>query len=359
MQMNQHALQGTYDPAIDGLRFLAFMMVFVHHAPPMAVIPGAEWLKIYGWIGVDLFFTLSSYLLFSNLTREKESSGFVNVRRFYARRILRIFPLLLVYVLSMLILFGPTSPDWPLRLAGTVLFFDNILSWFYGYNGAVIATAHLWTLSFEFQFYILLPLIVFAHTAVGKWRFLAAGLLLCLVSTLARLALYLSDVGHPVVYVTPFLRPESIFAGIALATCRPSWACTWSALVAVVALAAALSLPVAWKDPVAAIVQYPLVAIGFAGLLDLALRANWLRAALCIKPIVYLGTISYGLYVIHYGVRHCLRLFNSEFGLGLSGTAFSAVMLTISVIMAAISYRYLEKPFLGLKQRLQSKSVNA
>ena len=271
-------LRGTYEPSIDGLRFVAFLLVFTSHAPLIGGSAVAVWFKAYGWIGVDLFFMLSAYLLFRNLIGEHDRKNRIDIANFYARRVLRIFPLMSVYVLAMLLIFGPVTDQWGLRLAGVLLFFDNIVSWFYRLNGAITATAHLWTLSFEFQFYLVLPLVFAAFVRWGKNRFVICLAIVCVAAALARSYLFHVDIGDPVVYVTPILRPESLFAGLLMAIYRPPWHWIWSGVIGIVAAIAAFSVPQAWNDPLAAVIQYPLAALAFVGLLDLALRCPVVRS---------------------------------------------------------------------------------
>jgi peptidoglycan/LPS O-acetylase OafA/YrhL len=123
-----HALRGTYDPSIDGLRFLACLLVFFHHAPRLGDNVFLAWLRVDGWMGVDLFFTLSAYLLFRNLRSEHERTGRIDVPNFFARRLLRIYPLMALYLLGMIVIFGPVSDQWGMRTLGALVFVDNIFA---------------------------------------------------------------------------------------------------------------------------------------------------------------------------------------------------------------------------------------
>jgi peptidoglycan/LPS O-acetylase OafA/YrhL len=343
--------QGTYNAALDGLRFFAAMLVFFHHAPKLGSYHIMGWVKSFGWVGVDLFFTLSAYLLFSNLIREHKPMGRIDVGRFYLRRILRVYPLMALYVLAMLLTFGPRLGDWELRLAGVLLFFDNIIGWSRNYNGSIVATAHLWTLSFEFQLYLFLPLIFALFLRIGIGKFAAILAAVCLISAGARIYLFQADIGHPVVYVTPFLRPESIIAGMLMAAYQPRWHYSVSAGIGIMAAIAAFSMPVPWRDPLAAIIHYPLMAVAFAALLDVVTRCKVAHDIASFRVFVYLGTISFGFYVIHYVVRHVLRLITPIWPALESKVLFTIVMFAVTLALAAASYRFLERPFLRLKAR--------
>lgn len=344
---------GTYNASVDGLRFFAFFLVLLHHAPR----PPWDWLtdiKQYGWVGVDLFFVISSYLLFSNLLREQDKTGTVDRKRYFIRRFLRIYPLLAAYVLAMLWIYGARSPDWPLRLAGLLLFFDNINSWFLGPNNPIPNVNHLWSLSFEFQVYLALPLILAAFLCVKRSTFTAALIVLSVAAAAVRLAFHYAGVEHPTVYSTPFFRPEVIFIGLWLAYEQPKWDWRLSAIGMTVAGALILNIPRPWADPFAAVVQYPLIAI-FAGcLLDMALRSPVVRTITSWPAIVFLGTISYGLYVFHYFTLFLARRWWAEWGLPVSGDAFhyllfSGSFFAMALVLAYVSYRFYEKPFLSLK----------
>lgn len=344
----------SYNPSIDGLRFFAFLLVFVHHAPLLKLDFMAT-LKRSGWMGVDLFFVISTYLLFSNLIREREKTGRVDTGRYFARRFLRIYPLMVVYILAMLIIFGPVQPDWPLNLAGVLLFFDNILSWHIGgLNNSIVAANHLWTLSFEFQIYVVLPLLLVAYLKVGARGFLIALGAYAIAAAVARWWLYGQGLAHPQVYVTPVFRPEAVFVGLLLAIHRPRWHWGFSLVAAIIAVACIVILPRPWEAEFAAVTQYPLIALAAGAIMDVALRSPPVRTFLAFRPFVALGAISYGLYVFHYYARYQMRQWSSEYGFARGETVwdwltFTGGMMAIALVLAIISYTFLEKPFLKLK----------
>lgn len=350
------AQSGTYTRSIDGLRFFAFLLVLIHHSPKYGPSDILVTARTYGWAGVDLFFVISAYLLFKNLHQEHIRNGFIDTARYIKRRFLRIYPLLFVYTISMLLIFGPVLSNWPLRLAGDLLFFDNINSWFLGLNSSIRATAHLWTLSYEFQVYIVLPFILSFFLFVGRRSFIIYLILLSIAAGFLRSYLFNIGVEHPVIYVTPFLRPEAIFAGMVLAVYRPTFHWAFSLAVAVVAIWGVISLPVPTKDYIGTVYQYPLIAIAAAASLDVALRCPIAMRALGWSPFVLLGTVSYGLYVFHYFTRHVLRQLFAALEMSQNETfihylAFTGSVFLSALVLALLSYKYLEMPFLKMKSR--------
>jgi len=148
-----------YLPQLDGLRFLAFLLVFIHNAPFIEINPIWTALYEYGWIGVDLFFCLSGFLITKILALEFQEYNHINVFRFYVRRMLRIWPLYYLYILIGL-LFILQTQGWfqvlPGHLAGLASFTYNFAYLFLTHKVFAVYF-HLWTISYQEQFYALMP----------------------------------------------------------------------------------------------------------------------------------------------------------------------------------------------------------
>ena len=352
------ALEDLYLPSLDGLRFMAFCMVLLHHLPLYEASFVLSTLHAYGWIGVELFFVISSYLFFYLLEAERRKAGRISFSNFYLRRLLRIYPLMIAYPLLMIFIYGSAGNMGWYRLAGLALFADNFLAWFAGYNTSISSAAHLWTLSFEFQIYLAIPILYAAYVAFGRRTFtllIVAVMLFCLV---LRVVFFGMGAPHPTIWVTPFLRPESILLGILLSIYRPAWHWGYSAAGAVVISAAFLNIPVPWANAAANIVQYPLAAMLFSLTVDIALRGPLVRYLLGSRVVAGLGTISFGLYVFHIwalnlGDGILINHFDPKVT---SHEAFRYVLLAlltlfISLGLAMASYFLLERPFLLFKRR--------
>ena len=149
-----------YSPELDGLRFVAAFLVFVHHAPQLPYL-GA--IKEHGWLGVDLFLALSAYLITRLAMLERERTGDFALRLFFIRRALRIWPLYFLFALAACLvsfLAGVTDAATSARWALAHLSFSaNLLTAVQGYS-AVSFSPHLWTISLEEQAYLLLALLL-------------------------------------------------------------------------------------------------------------------------------------------------------------------------------------------------------
>lgn len=181
----------SYRPEIDGLRAIAVLAVIVYHLDP-SWLPG-------GFLGVDIFFVISGYLITAILQRQM-TEGTFSLKSFWLRRFKRLYPALAVMVGTVLLVGGavlvnPERNDLLLQAAGALLSFENVLMWqttdgYWGRAAENIALLHCWSLSLEEQFYILFPLLLLLiHRFAKSWLFpilavLALGsFLLCLVAT--------------------------------------------------------------------------------------------------------------------------------------------------------------------------------
>ena len=338
-----------YLGSLDGLRLVSFLIIFVHHLPPPANI---QVFSARGWASVDLFFVISAYLLFRLLEAENQKDGRINVRNFYLRRVLRIYPLLIAYYTAVFVIGGGFSDAmaW-FRYAATLASADNVAIWWFNYNSSVPAVGHLWTLSFECQVYLVLPFAFFVWQKWGTRRFLWCLLAIELVAFAARYWALKSGVEYPSIYVHPYLRPESILLGLALAVAKPTWKPWWSVLAAIGAGLTFMAMPTSNV----LFIYFP-ISVMVVALVDAGLRFRPLRALLSWRPCRYLGTISYGLYVFHIAIIY----FTVDL-LGLPGLAdlsngpvLMATSLGLTITAAAVSYRYLERPFLQFKRKFTS-----
>ncbi|WP_292317805.1 acyltransferase [Mesorhizobium sp.] len=351
-----------YIAPLDGLRFVAFLAVFFHHMPKFAPSLMLTTARNYGWVGVELFFLISAFLFFHLLDAEYGKAGGINIRNFYVRRFLRIYPLMIVFAVAMLAIYGSPDGNGYLRLAGLALFLDNAVIWFRGYNVSIPNTAHLWTLSFEFQIYVLIPFVFLVYRRYGRRAFLAGLAAVLIYSLLARMLFYGLEAKHPIVWVTPFLRPASVIAGMALYVIRPRWYWGYSLAVAGSAAALFLSLTPPWLSATGSAFSYPLASLMFAGLVDAGLRAPLLAALLSSQPMRYLGRISYGLYVFHFLFISCaLRSVALIQGRLITPTTDAGdywlmwlTALTLTIAAASVSYYAFEKWIAQYKRRFEA-----
>jgi peptidoglycan/LPS O-acetylase OafA/YrhL len=359
-----------YQPELDGLRFFAFLGVFICHTFPLGTafyrnlhlpIPWL-WVAVVraGAAGVDLFFALSAFLITSLLIKERQETGEVSLRLFYIRRILRIWPLyFLVVGLGVLFAAVPDrghfwyyDPGLPWEyVAGYLLFSANWIYVFLGITHSICAP--LWTVSIEEQFYIVWPALVKRLKRRGMF---IAGIVVLIVATASQFGLVLTKSSAGYVYYGSAARCTSLVLGIFLA------------------------LLVDRLPRVTAGTRFLLIFAGLAGwivasgndsdfsgpanlrmLLDRAIISLASGAILygCLYSrskivtgdwVVQLGKISYGLYMLHtLGLLLALSVFHPVRGWQLLAT--KALGFVVTLVLAFASYRWIESPFLRLKNR--------
>ncbi len=356
-----------YHPEIDGLRFVAFAAVFAHHALPHAplnavarISPGlAAWIAAgarAGGFGVDLFFVLSAYLISELLLYEQTARGTIDVRSFYIRRALRIWPLYYAFLAFAVVVAPLLLPRQQLGgrdLAAFTFFGANWACALRGYPQSVAAP--LWSVSIEEQFYLVWPLVLWlVPRARLKWVAVA----MIVIANAARVVLALGDTRHPGVWCNTFARLDPIACGtltaLALHQRRFELSPARRALLGgagvatVVVVARYFDFEGSRWDPM---VICPAVAAASVGILLATLAIDPRKRLLAKAPVVYLGRISYGLYVFHaFGLALAASWINSSSPIVELGGR-SGVALALTLLLAAASYQWLERPFLRLKER--------
>lgn len=331
-----------YRPELDGLRFFAFLFVFVAHAVKHA----PSWVGHVvhaGFFGVDLFFVLSAYLITELLLREIDERGRLDVPAFWIRRALRIWPLYgLLWLLLVLVL--PSERPEPRYAVAYALFAGNWACAAWGFPRSSISP--LWSVSVEEQFYLLWPL---ALRLVPRKRLSTVAAAMLIVAQGARGYLWWSAAPHPAAWCNTLARLDPIALGVLIALALRS---ELPRLGRAARLGLALGSFLLWVladryAPVAggpgpAMIGLPLAALGGAGLLVAALGAGGVLTA---RPLVYLGRISYGLYALHVLAIHLSRR------LHVAAPAEWLAALALTVVLAALSYHLYEQRFLRLKLR--------
>jgi peptidoglycan/LPS O-acetylase OafA/YrhL len=356
---------GLYYPELDSLRFFAFLLVLVHHSPYLDSIVIWRTLSEYGWLGVDLFLCLSAFLFARLLYIEYQEKGNINVGYFYVRRALRIWPLYFFFFGIMLIL-TIHEKGWDTTLTqrtiGVLTFTDNLFSANSTYNMAILYSAHMWTISYEEQFYLVVPWVLRKFYQLKSSSVAYLLLVAFLVGSLVRAIFIYTGASHPVIWVLPVTHFESIFGGLMVGLGMfdrplkkvPGWILFLSG---VFALYAVTLLPNVDEMGWHLMLTYPLIGIGNTLLLFSVMRGNVWPLSLFLKnrELGYLGKISYGLYVYHaLGIHLAYQLtdayVSTERQLVYPATGL-LLSLVVTVGIAMVSYQFLEKPFLRLKER--------
>ncbi len=337
-----------YRPDIDGLRAIAVGSVLAYHAFP-SLLPG-------GFIGVDIFFVISGFLI-TNILLQSLAAGDFSYRDFYARRIRRIFPALVLVLLATLafgwyVLLPGEFSLLGKQTAGGAAFFANLV--FLGEAGYFDATAetkpllHLWSLGIEEQFYIFWPLLL-GLAWRKRWPILRVTLAVATVSFLVNV---LTVQPHrAAAFYSPLSRAWELMAGGLLAVMQ---------LQAAAAAGQGQAGGRVWKKHLQSIVGIALIVLGLFMTRSTKAFPGWwallpvLGAASCIaagpggvlnkfllsnRVMVWSGLISYPLYLWHWPLLSYARIVTG----GEPPLELRVVLVVASVVLAWATYRFLER----------------
>jgi peptidoglycan/LPS O-acetylase OafA/YrhL len=345
-----------YRPELDALRFFAFLAVLLHHGPSSSGVP--EVIKRLGGFGLSMFFLLSAYLITELLVREREQTGTIAIRSFYIRRALRIWPLYFAALAGAMV-GSCICPDRFLidgrGLTAMSLFLAN---WFSPANLGLLAP--VWSISIEEQFYAIWPGVVSLGGETAAFAmsicFISGGLVWLWVFASRG---WLLGLDTPVEFV--FFAVGSLIAlqtrgkagqGVNGAT-RAVLLCVGLIVLSVAALGTGVGTSgIAITSRSGLYMGYGGAVIGCAMIFAAALGISNVPRAL-----VYLGKISYGLYMFHWGLLELAKWLTGSLKLDSSSVLNMAVVdglaLSLCVPAAHLSYLYLESPFLRLKTRFE------
>ena len=359
-------------PGLDLLRALAIIVVVIYHAGIMGFpLPGR--LHRFGWIGVDLFFLLSGYLIGGQLLAPLARGQRFNLPRFFARRALRILPAYLV-ILAIYFLRPPWReyPEMAQPLWKFLLSLQNI-----GLHGGT-AFSHAWSLAVEDQFYLGLP---FLLLFVNRWR--RAAMIVPCVIVLGGIALRAflayqnpaTDSGvsfrgfQTWIYYPTWTRLDPLVFGVALAAIekfRPHWwerltnHAVWLWLPGLALIVYALYLGEGdYLTVTASVWQFPLIAFGMATLLVCAVSPRLPFRRVAIPGAAFIASIAYSTYLIQKLVIHFVAQFCGSHNIAL--TSAPALLLVEVCVYAggALLFLAVERPFLKLRHRIAPRSSSA
>jgi peptidoglycan/LPS O-acetylase OafA/YrhL len=378
----------TRIPELDGVRGLAVLLVLMVHIipynPVLVDLPFPELihaLSHMGWIGVDVFFVLSGFLITSILLQTRDGDGYY--RNFYARRALRIFPLYyltITIVFIVVIIFSPDQKNEVLyNLPWYYLYVSNWgFSFLYLEDPFAIGLA--WSLAIEEQFYLVWPLIV--HRLNSR-KLVLLSLILIISSLFVRIVLpqlYISptiDYGE-LFYHATFTRLDSLILGalIAMMYQLEFWKkllgilATPTFIISLFAIYYLVSInPISplWDNPPMYIYGFTFIALAAGGLIVMLTtypEESLLRKLFRIRLLSFFGKYSYAIYLFHrIPILFLDRYFNENAILGYQGwLLFNVLALLIPVIMAVISWEVFENPILKFKKyfeyQMTTKDLN-
>jgi peptidoglycan/LPS O-acetylase OafA/YrhL len=343
-----------YRPDIQGLRAVAVVLVVLYHAG----LPGLTG----GYVGVDVFFVISGFLITRQLVTESTRTGGISLSGFYARRIRRLLPSALLVILVTVVV----AREWGPALQATSTAKDGLFAAFYSTNfwlaaegvdyqhaaAAVSPLQHFWSLAVEEQFYIVWPLLIVAITLISrrKLRPARAGLLFAVILTVAAASLLASisitTVNSPLAYFSPMTRGWELAAGAIIAIATPVLHRVLGALAAIlswvgIALIAYGAVKFTDSTPfpgTAALV--PVIGAMLVVGSGLRVHRGSVESVLRRRPLQFLGAVSYGWYLWHWPAI--------VLGPYLFGVAFGVPeKLEISFLalwIATLSYLVIERP---------------
>jgi peptidoglycan/LPS O-acetylase OafA/YrhL len=381
--LRSSTLLRPFYPALDGLRAIAFLMVFlVHYTTGIFTMPYFTPVFSWGWTGVDLFFILSGFLITGILYDSVHNEHYF--KNFYLRRALRIFPLFYAVWITALLLTPVLHIEWSRYNVSMAAYVGNFwtLSGYLPPNAGGIlfsphhaggpqrafVVAHFWSLCVEEQFYLVWPAVVWLVRS--RRHLLGISLALVGITPLLRIlyaAHHPAQVAAGALYFVTFFRMDTLFMGAALAlwlrgttanpaTIRRSASITAIGTPIVLGIGYILTGPhytVMSFDPYICTWGFTLIAIASAAILLLAIDPESpVMHALQQRPLLFLGRISYGLYIFHMipaafvgRVWILLQPHHLQY--------LAPVLAFAGTVSAAwLSFRYLESPFLRLKSVL-------
>lgn len=357
---------------LDGLRCISILWVIMIHLR----FHGDrlyEFIAGHGWMGVDMFFVISGFLITTILLHEYRDRGNISLRNFYVRRILRIWPayymtIAIVAVLAVLGIAGNSEMvlqtiRWPL------MYLTNAYAGFHQTENCALLVS--WSLSLEEQFYLLWPLLLFCGTK--RALKIAIGVIIAVTVWRTWLTFHIAPgvMAMRRIFYAPDTRIDVILYGCVLAFIliddrRTAAIGRFLKRRATPFLLGALSLVGIyindrWSGHIGNSIGYSMSALLMAGWIAYlyTVRPTRILAGLEWRPVVYIGRISYGVYLLHgFAIEGAYALFGKptsplgEFG-------FAAFVYGGAILLASISYRYFESPFLRLKAKLSMIPTNA
>jgi peptidoglycan/LPS O-acetylase OafA/YrhL len=377
-------------PALDGVRGLAILLVLTNHIFFWNSHTGRWFLDVLAemrgctWMGVNLFFALSGFLITGILMDTLAIPHFF--KTFYARRALRIFPLYYGALVVLLLLTRPLHLSWGGWQIFYLTYTANLALW---WDKPLLLShfriVHFWSLQVEEQFYLLWPLVV--YWVKKPARLIRFSLIACVVVFLVRILIVVMRVrSTPYIYMpntATFCCCDNLLYGCALALLvRTRWrdkVLSWAPLLFVacvvpIAIERLMHLGMSWANTFfMPTFGFSLIGIGSASLVAMALRTgSFVQRVFTLSVLRFFGRYSYGLYVFHYSVEGFLgaplyALFLARLHVrAISGLLSGGVVFGLSVVLAMLSYHLYEVHFLKLKKyfsysgsakRLQTSAV--
>jgi len=351
---------------LDTLRALAVTLVVLHHYVLfVSDAPTFGWVGEIGWVGVDLFFALSGYLIGNQIFGGLYGSAGFSPGRFYARRLLRTLPNFWA-VLALYVLWPAFRGDAPLLPLWRYLSFTQNIGLEPG-----TAFSHAWSLCIEEQFYLLLPALVLLAAALRArrrlaWTAIGAAFGLGMAVRWQVWSAMPAGEGalhhyYKFIYYASLCRFDELLAGVALALFKHQQRAAWlvamrhgNKMLAAGAVVLACVLPLFLADrygAIATVLGYPLLALGCSLLILAALAPGSLLHRVRVPGAASLALWSYALYLVHKQVCVMVAARLAPAGYGAGDWRTIALSLAASLLAGWLLYRLVETPFMALRTR--------
>ena len=364
--------------SLDGVRGVALLLVLLHSLNVMdlndasALSAALEHVMDVGWIGVQLFFVLSGYLITGILLDTRESAGYL--RNFFARRALRIWPLyyavLAVFFIVLPLFHWGRAPVVD-GAEHQVWLWLYLVNWVEPYGYGVRLFSHFWSLAVEEQFYLVWPFVV-RWCSLRQITWVAAGMVV--VSLLTRLGMSFAQVSEDAIYMFTVCRMDALAAGalVAIAMRSPSWPrrlarLGWPAVTLFI-LGALVTHGYHRTGAVPQVLGYSILTIVFAAFVGICAQesSRRLRSAMQASALVSVGRYSYGMYIFGMLLHRLVGepfIERHEWIKASAGGAvcYTLLMISLTYVVAAISYHAFEIRWLRLKRSFtpQPDSISA
>ncbi|GIX23386.1 MAG: hypothetical protein KatS3mg122_0617 [Caldimonas sp.] len=342
-------------PGLDGIRALAVAAVVWDHTIPYEGMPAP---LRHGFLGVDVFFVLSGFLITALLLQERASHGRISLGKFFIRRCLRIFPLyfaVMGLLATYFVFFAPASSS-----QRTAFLTELPYHLTYTSNWVPMETMMglTWSLSTEEQFYLLWPAML---AFLESWAWLAMVVFLILNQAvnfgafdgaLQSVGLSAGSLEILQCTFTPIILGSMLAFALSTAHWRDRLA-AWPAWPVLLLAAGVLLVTASWPGDIRG---WPRLGFQSATAVLLAVivlhPTGHLARVLEWRPLAYVGTVSYGIYLLHMFVVHVTRRVLIDIG-AMDNHLLFLLSLAGAVAVASLSYRYFERPLLQLKDRFR------
>jgi peptidoglycan/LPS O-acetylase OafA/YrhL len=332
----------SYRPEIDGLRAVAVLVVLLFHAG----VPGFGG----GFVGVDVFFVISGYLITRLILGELESNRF-RFPRFYGRRARRLFPamfatLAVTFVASLFVLSPIHLEEASLSLVHALLSLSNVFFWslsgYFDTASEAKPLLHTWSLGVEEQFYLLWPISLYLAYRWKRRRGVLALTCLVFVASLTAAEIAAGRAPNAAFFLTPFRMCELALGGLCLWIERSPVLGRWHREAMTFAGLVLIGYAVAEFSPAH---RFPglaaMVPCTGAAMIVIAGRGRLAAALLANRLAVGIGLISYSLYLVHWPL-----FVLSRYGRGAEASALErAAVVVAAILLATASYFWIERPF--------------